>query len=412
MIRVKKGIERVLEQAVNRAYPVNEKCVIKKVNFGADYQTDLPKKVFDKYKTGIHTFGMFNEREIADGIFANCDKSEFIRAVQVSGIGDLQVFINENYICTVFNKIIKDQVIKIDKSGFNDLLLCHLIEDFREIETLAYFRTELLVKSLKKIIFEFGGVLGENRTIALNQKGSDCDTSKSKVQNLFKADIPLNVDKKIWIQELSSVFKQTLSFSSIFYLFNSHNSDKFLSNSPFPSIFSVHPYGSLFKSFSTGLDSDFMPLVNEFSKLSSEKLVQEPIFYYNLFKVPRTSCGLVSFTPPSKTLDSIWSVFTIYPQLTYSLPIDPLTHSDVQNNLRPILIHILTIPDTLSTCIQSCSMHHLISWIESLTELYIKTDSQLTPECKNKLNFLSKLALDYTFSLIHIDLPQIPLNKL
>jgi len=254
--------------------------------------------------------------------------------------------------------------------------------------------------------------LGESRVLLLNHARSSDDPSVPEVKNLTKADIPFNVDKRAWIQELSSVFKQTLSFSSIFYLFNSYNSDNFLTGELFPEGFSMNPYGSLFKSCSTGLRPDFMPSDEEFSVISGEKFAQEPIFYYNLLKVPRASCGLVPFTPPLKTLNSIWSVFTLYPQMIYSHPVGPITPLEIQSGLRTILIHILKLPDTLSSCIQSCSMHHIINWIEVFTELYMKTHSHLTPETLNKLNLLSRLSLDYTFSMIHIDLPQLPLNKL
>lgn len=403
MIRVKKFIETVLEQAASRAFPIIDKCKVEKAVSGTDYHSELPKELFTKYKTGIHTFGMFNEREIADSIFANCQKNEVMRAVQVSGLGNLQIFINDKFISRTVNKIIEDQEVKIEKTELSRPLFLHILNNVEESQTLAYYRTELLINSLTDTILAFGSP-SVSRKLLLNNENCAVNPQLSQLKSLNTVNVPSNLNIKTWIQQFSSALEEKNQFSSIFYLFNSYNSEIFMTSQALPAIFSVFAYGSLFKCSDFFVNSELMPIDEEFLCLSSDQREQKAIFHYNLLRVPRSSCDLIVFKPLEKSLNSVWSALNVFRQLRVDGNVEFINENDVQDGLRPVLMHAITLPDVLSTCISSCSMHHLIIWIEKYSELYINTHSNLTPSSLNTLNFLSKQFLSYTLSLLHIDI--------
>lgn len=402
MIQVKKYLESILDQAASRAFPINDKCKVEKQSTPCDYHSDLPKHLFSKYKTGIHTFGMFNEREIADSIFANCQKNDVIRAVQVSGLGTLQLFLSEKFISHTFNKLISDQQVSIKKTQAHHNLLLHIINTVEESHTLAYYKTELLINSLIQANLIFG-TRCEHRKILVNNKGPVANSELLQSESLHVADVPLYSDIKSWIQEFSLALGEGNKFDSVVYLFNWFNCEIFLKSQTLPTAFSVCPYGSIFMGLGGGQSSEVMTGNEEILRKTWDQGGIREVFHYNLIKVPRSSCELIAVGDGEKRVNSFWSAFSVYRQLRVDGEVELIKEEEVQGGLRMILLHAIDLPDVLSACIQNCSMHYLIIWIEKYSELYINTHSHLSPTSLNTLNFLSKLLLSYTLPLIHID---------
>lgn len=111
MLYLKKSISELLTGATAKAFPVSEIAEIKNPHRKADYLSNIPSVIYDKYKKEQHAFGLFNSREIADSIFVNCPKVSWIKQIQVSGTGDLEIFISEKYMLSIVNNILSSQTL-------------------------------------------------------------------------------------------------------------------------------------------------------------------------------------------------------------------------------------------------------------------------------------------------------------
>lgn len=126
MLAIRKTLKSILTKATRVAYPVDETAKIEPNIMRCDYISTVARDVYDKYKKVDVCFGLFNPREIADGIFVNVERSEIIDKVKIGGMGELEIWLNNNYLVKSMNNVLKQKKIRIlneEKRGDHMILI-------------------------------------------------------------------------------------------------------------------------------------------------------------------------------------------------------------------------------------------------------------------------------------------------
>ena len=152
MLYIKKNLSKIVSEAAAKAFPVSNDAVIKSCDTKIDYITNIASEIFYKNQKNNIAFGLFNPREIADGIFVNCSKQSYIRQVQISGTGDLEIFINDNYLMQMANEIITNKSILFEKHS-KDHQIEYIINYHYDIKgyELNFIKELFLTETLKKL---------------------------------------------------------------------------------------------------------------------------------------------------------------------------------------------------------------------------------------------------------------------
>jgi hypothetical protein len=393
MIPLKQFIENILSKAVCRAFPVNEKCEVDLVQSGCDYTSKIPKVIFDKYKTGLHTFGLFNEREIADCIFVNCEKTGIIKAVQVSGSGDLQIFINDSHIKeSILSIITSGRVFLKEVPEVSPKLLCHLLFNHSEQNTLACKRAEFILGSLCKIHGQFGSkatilnlIFDENGLEERFQRVNDLTFEISLLKNSKFSD---------WISKFIVLYENEYPKHSLELFYKYFHHDKVFSKSISKYL---APYGEVFNDFQSS-PKLYSTALKDLKSLDIPFPVQ--VLTYLMLKSKRISTILLKSSDLfSKAKDSIYAINTILSHLKKT-EISTASLSELSSELRIVLLFTLTLPETLLSCISKSSLNDLILWSEHFSSLYISTSPTLDKASLSVLNQVSKVILEYILSLL------------
>lgn len=393
MIPLKLSIESVLSKAISRAFPIKENCEVKFNKVSCDYVSDIPKIIFNKYKTGLHSFGLFNEREIADCIFVNCEKTDYIKAVQISGSGDLEIFINDNFILTTLNSILKhNQVTYFDFAKSNEMIFCHLLLEISEINTLSYVRTKNLIESLTKI----KKLTGKNSK-TINFLFTQNNLSKNIIQtneNFF--EVPFINESSIsnWLEEFANMIQDKQSILFLFKYFHSHFYSKALSDMSIP-------YGEIFSSLQLSEKTLFSATIERLNEVfKSESLSgYNALAYYMLKQEVKKTFLFSEVDLTSRSSDSLYSSLAVLKHVKSDLGTGE-QFEEIKNEIRDIMLHAMLLPEVLDLCIKECSVHHLVEWIERYSSLYVTCSVSLTGDSLKSLNKLTFILLSHTLSLI------------
>ena len=393
MLPLKLSIEGILSKAISRAFPIKENCEVKFTQSSCDYVSDIPKIIFNKYKTGLHSFGLFNEREIADCIFVNCEKTDYIKAVQISGSGDLEIFINDNFITSTLNSILKlDQVTYSDSLNPKEMIFCHLLLKSSEIKTLSYVRTENLIKSLSKIIKCTG-----KHPKALNLLLTQDNLSKNIIQtneNLFQVPFINESSITYWLEDFASTIKEKQSILYFFKYFHSHFYSKSLSSISIP-------YGEIFSSFLSSDQTLYSANVEKLHEvLKSESLSSDNVLAYYMLKHEVRKTFLLSENDlNTKSSESLYSSLAVLEYARRNVGAGEEI-GEITNENRDVYMHAMLIPEVLDLCIKNCSVHHLVDWIERYSSLYVRCSASFTGDSLKSLNKLTCILLSHTLYLI------------
>lgn len=99
---------------------------------------------------------------------------------------------------------------------------------------------------------------------------------------------------------------------------------------------------------------------------------------------------------------SLWGVICIYKQLEVQDELNPFEIAEIEDDSRSLYIHVCSLPDAIEDSLNELSVHFIIEWTETLCEMYIK--SPKAPQSKPKIDSLVKILLEFTLSLLGIDL--------
>lgn len=107
MRRLKQDLKTLISTAVQRAYPVRLPIPLDlpKASQNCDFVCKAPGEIYEKYQKEGVCFGLFNARELADGVFVHIEKSPMLRKVKVNGLGELEFTLEEVFLDSVLGEI-------------------------------------------------------------------------------------------------------------------------------------------------------------------------------------------------------------------------------------------------------------------------------------------------------------------
>ena len=151
MRRLQLNLKALLSKAVQRAYPVTlpVSLGVPKPSQNCDFVSQVPGEIFDKYQKEGVCYGLFNAREVADGVFVHIERSPLVRKVKVNGLGELELTLEEGFLETVLEEI--NGKFEIERSG-KSLEGVNLMMDWRSFSSAcrAGICAETIIKCLKR----------------------------------------------------------------------------------------------------------------------------------------------------------------------------------------------------------------------------------------------------------------------
>jgi len=107
MQRLKHSLKSLISTAVQRAYPVSPPIPLDlpKASQNCDFVCKVPGEIYDKYQKEGVCFGLFNTRELADGVFVHIERSPMLRKVKVNGLGELEFTLDEAFLDSALGEI-------------------------------------------------------------------------------------------------------------------------------------------------------------------------------------------------------------------------------------------------------------------------------------------------------------------
>jgi hypothetical protein len=457
----------MLSEAASKAFPISLKAEIRSALQNADYLSNLPSNVFEAHKTGTHAFGLFNSREIADCIFVNCPKTDYIKQIQVSGTGELEIFISEDYMKAVVNGIIDKQSLEFENTVIrkaNDFL----IEDLSSSNGLGIncIRGMMMINSLKKIYgiqkqesksyalcFDYSGNKEIIPKIMQTAQRTNGEFTEQNIKDWITDEILLKIDSSaslIFTSDLSNDFSNTNQINSskldqqfvrvkqiiinwlnssnnthLNYLFRTHQTQlvsTFLSThlADLPRSHNKEivnsAYGDVFFPLDlVGANELFATILNKIESSISVKLPAcYDIHYITLsalkYFILRNHRSRTLLIIPSdllaKTSKSLWAVLAVEKYLSVPSETVPFDKTDIQA-ARTIIAHLMTMPDAIEDCLVEASPHFLLLWLERLCELYIRADYAIPATTRPKLDTVMKTVIKCALGLAGIDINKI-----
>jgi hypothetical protein len=83
---VKREVQTLVSEAAKRAYPVTLVAELRhpSASQDCDLVSPLPRTIYEKYQRDGVCFGLYNAREIADGVFVHVQRSTILKTVKIS----------------------------------------------------------------------------------------------------------------------------------------------------------------------------------------------------------------------------------------------------------------------------------------------------------------------------------------
>ncbi|CAG9311205.1 argS [Blepharisma stoltei] len=151
MLPIKRTLNSLISKAAQIAYPVNDQATIIEGQYLCDFTSSIASHIYHTYKKGEVSFGLFNPREIADGIFVNVNKHELIDKVTIGGQGEIEVTLSNRYLSNALNSVLSNEKVlissEIPQKTYSILLTGPTLDEGLE---LFHVRELLLSESMKK----------------------------------------------------------------------------------------------------------------------------------------------------------------------------------------------------------------------------------------------------------------------
>ena len=137
MKSVGRELRGMVEFALRRAYPVKEAVSFypPRPSQNCDFVTNIPTIVFEKYQQEGVCFGLFNAREIADGIFVHIPKSPTVKRVKISGMGELELTLEDDFVNGAIDQLSDNCKFPTTESDNMPTFGLNLLPDWRSYST-------------------------------------------------------------------------------------------------------------------------------------------------------------------------------------------------------------------------------------------------------------------------------------
>lgn len=468
MLYLKKHLSNVISNAATRAFPISDSAKVLAKSKHCDFTSDIANEIFQKYLKETTAFGLFNSREIADCIFVNIEKKEFLKQVQVSGLGELEVFVEEKYLKDKANELMRNSEISFERKG-SVIEAQYVVEDSSGyvelgIDCARGFFIGDTMRNLQKLVGNRGVLytvihdcLPENasggskffayihskiqKKSAISQKDEkllEMDAFLTKIgvdsrliftSDLYKTsevrqDFEKNNEKINsvsqhwpWIKYvLLSLYPDSQS-QTLHYFYKHHDLNLKKKLKSFQDFCKFSCHGEIFFPLSTEITKE--RLIDTLQHIENFYVPVVPVCYnlqgialaslkYFVVKQPKGKTFHINIWDLlEKSSRSLWAVLAVYKYLRVFEGENDFAIGEVKGDVRNILLHVCKLPDVVDECIEETSGDILIDWLENLCELYIRADYSIPQESRKKVDKLLKIVIENTMKYIGIDLQKV-----
>jgi hypothetical protein len=352
MIPIKSRLTSIFTSAISTAFPVKDVAQIE-YSKHSDLVCKSPSQIYNKYRKEQVCFGLFNSREIADCIFVNVERDYLIKRVEVSGMGDLKIFLNDEFLYNAVGDIYENQRIYAKEiQGHSRVIMMEWCRDLN-IEG-SVMKDRYYAETYQRIYEAMGGRCEIDLCLNANNQ---IDIGKIDNKNTdLKIIVPLYSDKhKSYISDLSKIIH---SGDLLFNLPHSTN----------VSYDKIKKY--LYKSLP---DTD----PNTLNQLLNNSILYEVLIHdlSNTFYISSSSLLKVS---KDSYLGMLKILSYLHSKSHISTP--PISSSILESDhYRHLILHILKYKDTLHDSLSSFSSKLLIEWLNKLIEylVVLEDDSEV-----------------------------------
>lgn len=362
MIPIKHRLTSIFTQAIQTAFPISDSANIE-YSKQADLICKSPPQIYEKYRKEQVCFGLFNSREIADSIFVNVDRDYSIKRVEVSGMGDLKIFLNNEFLYESMLDLYNSERIYTQEIEGMDYLV--IMERLRDVNLEgSIMKDKYHADCYKQIVEAMGG--------------------KCKILTyLDDGMIHREIEQKRVKVIVPTYFTQV---------------SKYMTN---PSC--IVPSGDLLFNLSHHKNVTYEQLAQQIYKslkdlpYPSQQLVLNNSLRYEILK--NDISNTIYITPSSLLCLSKQSWLGIFKILTYlqskSLSYNLEPSPDLLNNeqYRHLILHILQYKDIIHDSLAQFSSKQIIQWLNILIEYLVVLDH-------NEQNEISAIVLKCSFIVI------------
>lgn len=349
MIPIKSRLTSIFTSAISTAFPVKDVAQIEYAKH-SDLACKSPSLIYNKYRKEQVCFGLFNSREIADCIFVNVERDYLIKRVEVSGMGDLKIFLSDEFLYNAIGDIYHNQRIYGKEIEGKSRVI--MMKGLRDVNTEgSVMKDRYYAETYKRIYEAMGGRCEIDHCLNGN---NEIDIGKIDNENTdYKVIVPLYSNKYIsYIKDSSKII---------------HSGDLLFNLPHSPNVSYDQIKHHLYKSLP---DTDPNTL-NQFLDNSIRfQVLKHDIS--NTFYISPTSLLKLS----KHSYLGILKILS-YLSLKSNIPTSPISSSILESDhYRHLILHILQYKDTLHDSLSSFSSKLLIEWLNKLIEYLVVLEDE------------------------------------